>query len=189
MLRNFYRSRGAILADEMGLGKTAQVVALVNHAVRFENRQGPYMVVAPLSTLDHWKREFERWTDLSVCLYWDAEGGRTSRDMIRDYEWYYPSLQNLGIRFNEKALKFQVRITSHETLTTGVDDSPPRHHTTTPTHQHTTTPTHHDTTTPTHQHTPSHHHTTTPRTRSSSRRTRPLPLMWTRLSPACSGRC
>ena len=98
-----------------------KVVALVHHCVTFENRRGPYLIIAPLSTLSHWQREFERWTNLTVCLYWDSEGGRETRDKIRQYEWYYPSLKELGVRFNERALKFQVLITSYETLVTDID--------------------------------------------------------------------
>ena len=45
-----------ILGDEMGLGKTVQAISLLaylsDHATT-----GPFLVVAPLSTLDNWKRE------------------------------------------------------------------------------------------------------------------------------------
>jgi hypothetical protein len=54
-----------ILADEMGLGKTIQAIAFLNHLYAFENCRGPFLVIAPLSTLEHWKRTVEDWTNLN----------------------------------------------------------------------------------------------------------------------------
>uniref|UniRef100_A0A674BUY4 Proliferation-associated SNF2-like protein n=1 Tax=Salmo trutta TaxID=8032 RepID=A0A674BUY4_SALTR len=48
-----------ILADEMGLGKTIQCIAHV--AMMLERKvMGPFLVVAPLSTLPNWINEFKR---------------------------------------------------------------------------------------------------------------------------------
>ena len=46
-----------ILADEMGLGKTVQVIAFICSLVQ-DNAHGPFLVVAPLSTLTNWCTEF-----------------------------------------------------------------------------------------------------------------------------------
>lgn len=58
-----------ILADEMGLGKTVQVIALLCHLI--EKRQdGPYLLVAPLSTLPNWMLEFEKFApNLPIVLF------------------------------------------------------------------------------------------------------------------------
>ncbi|XP_046884857.1 lymphoid-specific helicase [Hypomesus transpacificus] len=58
-----------ILADEMGLGKTIQCIAHV--AMMVEKKVlGPFLVVAPLSTLPNWINEFKRFTpEVSVQLY------------------------------------------------------------------------------------------------------------------------
>uniref|UniRef100_A0A3Q1HV60 Proliferation-associated SNF2-like protein n=1 Tax=Anabas testudineus TaxID=64144 RepID=A0A3Q1HV60_ANATE len=58
-----------ILADEMGLGKTIQCIAHI--AMMIEKKvMGPFLVVAPLSTLPNWISEFKRFTpDVSVLLY------------------------------------------------------------------------------------------------------------------------
>ncbi|XP_028279978.1 lymphoid-specific helicase [Parambassis ranga] len=58
-----------ILADEMGLGKTIQCIAHI--AMMIEKKvMGPFLVVAPLSTLPNWISEFKRFTpELSVLLY------------------------------------------------------------------------------------------------------------------------
>jgi len=55
----------------MGLGKTIQTIAFLNHLYNFENYRGPFLVIAPLSTLQHWKRTVEEWTTLNGVLYYD----------------------------------------------------------------------------------------------------------------------
>uniref|UniRef100_A0A4W4EA83 Proliferation-associated SNF2-like protein n=1 Tax=Electrophorus electricus TaxID=8005 RepID=A0A4W4EA83_ELEEL len=65
-----------ILADEMGLGKTIQCIAHV--AMMIEKKVlGPFLVVAPLSTLPNWISEFKRFTpEVSVMLYHGAQNER-----------------------------------------------------------------------------------------------------------------
>ncbi|KAM9848221.1 lymphoid-specific helicase [Aulostomus maculatus] len=65
-----------ILADEMGLGKTIQCIAHI--AMMIEKKvMGPFLVVAPLSTLPNWINEFKRFTpEVSVLLY---HGPQTER--------------------------------------------------------------------------------------------------------------
>ena len=56
-----------ILADEMGLGKTIQTVALFCHMYEM-GVPGPFMVVAPLSTVPNWVNEFKRFAPkVTVC--------------------------------------------------------------------------------------------------------------------------
>jgi hypothetical protein len=52
----------------MGLGKTIQSIAFLNHLYAFENCRGPFLVIAPLSTLEHWKRTVEDWTNLNGVI-------------------------------------------------------------------------------------------------------------------------
>jgi SNF2 family DNA or RNA helicase len=55
----WYNKQNSILADEMGLGKTVQSVAILEYIRRNAPCRGPFLVIAPLSTVPHWKREFE----------------------------------------------------------------------------------------------------------------------------------
>ena len=69
----------------MGLGKTAQAIAMLNYLWTCESIRGPFLVVAPLSTLAHWQRELEEWTELRVLLY---HGSRNSRELMLQHEFY-----------------------------------------------------------------------------------------------------
>uniref|UniRef100_A0A669AZW1 Helicase, lymphoid specific n=1 Tax=Oreochromis niloticus TaxID=8128 RepID=A0A669AZW1_ORENI len=66
-----------ILADEMGLGKTIQCIGHI--AMMIEKKVlGPFLVVAPLSTLPNWINEFKRFTpEVSVLLYHGSQLERT----------------------------------------------------------------------------------------------------------------
>eukprot|EP00915_Cephaloidophora_sp_WS-2016_P004214 GHVH01005694.1.p1 GENE.GHVH01005694.1~~GHVH01005694.1.p1 ORF type:complete len:1832 (-),score=267.34 GHVH01005694.1:206-5701(-) len=79
--------RSTILADEMGLGKTIQTMAFLHHLYSEENIRGPFLVVAPLSTLEHWRVTAEKWTDMNAILYYD-EGGHQGRNVLRQFEWF-----------------------------------------------------------------------------------------------------
>mmetsp|Transcript_18297 Transcript_18297/g.37033 ORF Transcript_18297/g.37033 Transcript_18297/m.37033 type:complete len:2677 (+) Transcript_18297:174-8204(+) len=105
----FYKHHGSILADEMGLGKTVQIVTYLEHLFRVEKHHGPFLVVVPLSTVEHWRREFEGWTDMQCCVYHDRQ--RIWRDVLREYEWYYEDRPH-----TPDYLKFNVLVTTYDTL-------------------------------------------------------------------------
>ena len=114
LLRSWYAERGSILADEMGLGKTAQVISMLEHLAVHEDIRGPFLCVVPLSTIEHWRREIERWTDLKVCVYHDQEGA-AGRQVIRENCWRYDSSNDHTIS------KFNVLVTTYETLLTDLN--------------------------------------------------------------------
>ena len=65
-----------ILADEMGLGKTIQVIALMCHLIE-KKQAGPFLIIAPLSTIPNWLLEFERFApDLPVVLFHGTQQDR-----------------------------------------------------------------------------------------------------------------
>lgn len=107
----WHNSRNCILADEMGLGKTIQSLAFVSAMVEY-GVTGPFLVIAPLSTIGNWQREFETWTELNVITY---HGSGASRNMIQEYEMYYRN--EAGERV-EGIHKFHVMITTFEIVLT-----------------------------------------------------------------------
>ncbi|KAL0970047.1 hypothetical protein UPYG_G00236430 [Umbra pygmaea] len=104
LLFNWYNRNNCILADEMGLGKTIQAIALLTemHAAGIH---GPFLVIAPLSTLGNWAREFSSWTYLYTVVY---HGSQENRHVIEEYELF---LKN---KINQRMCKFDVLLTTFE---------------------------------------------------------------------------
>ena len=109
LLRCWYQKKSSILADEMGLGKTVQIVTFLEHLFEVEHLRGPFLVCVPLSTIGHWRREFENWSNMVVNVYHDTGGGRDMRDIIREFEWYYKGR-------SRRLLKFQTLICTYDDL-------------------------------------------------------------------------
>lgn len=59
-LQTEYQVRGAILADDMGLGKTFQLLALIAGLLERDPDIAPMLVVAPVSLLENWAEEAEK---------------------------------------------------------------------------------------------------------------------------------
>ncbi|XP_054161292.1 chromodomain-helicase-DNA-binding protein 7-like, partial [Oppia nitens] len=107
----WHNNQNCILADEMGLGKTIQSLAFVNEMTN-HGINGPFLVIAPLSTIGNWQREFETWTDLNVITY---HGSSASRNVLQEYEMYY---KNDKYKKISGIYKFQVMITTFEIVLT-----------------------------------------------------------------------
>lgn len=59
-LRHEYQVRGMLLADDMGLGKTFQLLTLATSVFERAPDTKPMLVVAPVSLLENWKEEAEK---------------------------------------------------------------------------------------------------------------------------------
>jgi len=60
-----------ILADEMGLGKTVQSISVMAYLAEKYNIWGPFLVIAPASTLHNWHQEITKFVpELTVLPYW-----------------------------------------------------------------------------------------------------------------------
>ena len=75
---------GCILGDEMGLGKTLQVITLITD--RRMSAEAPALVVAPVSLLENWRREFEKFTvGLNVFVHHGVRRTGVYTD-LQDYD-------------------------------------------------------------------------------------------------------
>lgn len=93
-----------ILADEMGLGKTLQTISFLAH-LRGKGVWGPFLIVAPLSTIANWVTEFERFTPGIPAMMYHAQG-KPERAQLRK-QLRYPASA-------EEKRAFPVVITSFE---------------------------------------------------------------------------
>ena len=72
-----------ILADEMGLGKTVQSISVMAYLAEAHNIWGPFLVIAPASTLHNWQQEIARFVpELKVLPYW---GNAKDRKVLRKF--------------------------------------------------------------------------------------------------------
>uniref|UniRef100_A0A8D0DT84 Chromodomain helicase DNA binding protein 7 n=1 Tax=Salvator merianae TaxID=96440 RepID=A0A8D0DT84_SALMN len=111
LLFNWYNMRNCILADEMGLGKTIQSITFL-YEIYLKGIHGPFLVIAPLSTIPNWEREFRTWTELNVVVY---HGSQASRRTIQSYEMYFKDPQGRAIK---GSYKFHAIITTFEMILT-----------------------------------------------------------------------
>ncbi|GAA6096271.1 chromodomain-helicase-DNA-binding protein 9 isoform X2 [Tachysurus ichikawai] len=112
LLFNWYNRRNCILADEMGLGKTIQSITFL-HEIHSNGIKGPFLIIAPLSTIANWEREFRTWTHLNIIVY---HGSALSRQMLQQYEMYFRDSQ---ARVVKGAYRFQAVITTFEMILGG----------------------------------------------------------------------
>ncbi|XP_065185585.1 chromatin-remodeling ATPase INO80-like [Sycon ciliatum] len=110
-LANLYdQGINGILADEMGLGKTVQSISLLAHLSENQNTWGPFLVVAPASTLHNWQQEVTRFVpDFKVLPYW---GNPNERKTLRKF-WTQSQLYR-------KDAPFHVLITSYQLIISDV---------------------------------------------------------------------
>lgn len=70
MISLYNNNLNGILADEMGLGKTIQTISLFAYLIEHKNNVGPFLIVVPLTTINNWMNEFEKWApDIHVITY------------------------------------------------------------------------------------------------------------------------
>ena len=72
-----------------------QSVAVLE-TIRLKKRiPGPFLVVAPITTLGHWQREVESLYNVNCVVY---TGSGADRDMIREHEFYHKVGKSNGRR-------------------------------------------------------------------------------------------
>ncbi|KAA3672360.1 DNA helicase INO80, partial [Paragonimus westermani] len=77
LLSLFDQGINGILADEMGLGKTIQTIAFLGHLAEKYGIWGPFLVVAPASTLHNWSQEFAKFLPaFRLVPYWGSPAER-----------------------------------------------------------------------------------------------------------------
>jgi hypothetical protein len=73
-----YQVRGAVLGDDMGLGKTFQLLALMAELIERDPNIEPMLVVAPVSLLENWEEEANKFFHDGTFVLLTAYGRKLS---------------------------------------------------------------------------------------------------------------
>ena len=74
---------GACLADDMGLGKTIEFMALLLYLQDKKQLGGPSLLICPMSVVNNWKREVERFAPSLKVLVHHGPGRDVGDDLVR----------------------------------------------------------------------------------------------------------
>jgi len=75
---------GACLADDMGLGKTIEFISLLLYLQDKKQLNGPSLLVCPMSVVNNWKREVERFAPSLRIMVHHGQGRDTGDKLIRN---------------------------------------------------------------------------------------------------------
>lgn len=103
-LQHLYKSKasGCLMADDMGLGKTLQILYFIDWHSRKYASHKPYLIVAPISLLENWKNEYEKFfmqPRMKINIL-------TSKDVTRKFD------KNIV----DKMQKMDIILTNYESL-------------------------------------------------------------------------
>ncbi|EHO11884.1 MULTISPECIES: SNF2-related protein [Myroides] len=98
---------GGLLADDMGLGKTLQLLYFIEwHSQTYDDNK-PYLIVAPVSLLENWENEYEKFfspQNLQLCKLYGGVSLTKENNPIQNQQ-------------DAKRLQFkQIILTNYETL-------------------------------------------------------------------------
>jgi len=112
-LVNIYdQGLNGILADEMGLGKTIQAISFLAHLAEEKNIWGPFLVVAPGSTLHNWDREIQSfYPKFKVLPYWGNKVQRRDiRPLIHPKKLYSSNSHHIVVTSYDIVLKDELQL-------------------------------------------------------------------------------
>jgi HJR/Mrr/RecB family endonuclease len=98
---------GGLLADDMGLGKTLQLLYFLEWHCQYCNDNKPYLIVAPVSLLENWENEYQKFfssQNLSLCRLYGSVSLTKENNPAKNQQ-------------DAKRLQFkQIILTNYETL-------------------------------------------------------------------------
>jgi len=63
----------------MGTGKTCIAISLLSYLIESKHNHGPFLIIAPLSTISNWMAEFHKWApNIIVLRYIGSQDERAS---------------------------------------------------------------------------------------------------------------
>lgn len=94
-----HHCRGALLADDMGLGKTLQLLTVIARAHEDVPEHPASLVIAPVSLLDNWEREIERFFEPGAIRVQRLAGAHLAPHKVEQHEIAPELLEQRMTRF------------------------------------------------------------------------------------------
>ena len=98
---------GGLLADDMGLGKTLQLLYFLEWHCQHSNDNKPYLIVAPVSLLENWENEYQKFfspQNLPLCKLYGSVSLTKENNPVKNQQ-------------DAKRLQFkQIVLTNYETV-------------------------------------------------------------------------
>lgn len=115
-----------ILGDDMGLGKTLQAISYLAYRLGERGERGPFLVVAPLTIVQNWREELNRFCpSVRTVVYIGDQGERESiQERIVEHVKKQVSgrgSSSIGADVNDPELNFDVLVTSYEMILSDVN--------------------------------------------------------------------
>lgn len=106
MVHMYLQGMPMILGDQMGLGKTIQAIGFLAYLHEKLGKQGPHLIVVPLSVMSNWLAEIERFCPMFRCVRF--HGPQSERERIK-----YEEMRSLS--------EFDIVVTTYEILVSEVN--------------------------------------------------------------------
>lgn len=99
-----------ILADEMGLGKTIQILSFLMALHDYFHITGPHLIVVPLSVLNNWSQEIERFASNHI-VYHTYYGTKGEREQL--LQQFFQIIKKTAIPSNPPSSSSFNRLSKH----------------------------------------------------------------------------
>jgi len=94
---------GGLLADDMGLGKTLQVLSFIDwHNATQNKEKQPYLIVAPVTLLENWQKEFSRFfnSDIEMSSVYGSGNNQITLDNLKRHAIFLTNYESVRTRRN-----------------------------------------------------------------------------------------
>ena len=96
----------------MGLGKTLQVLYFIEWHSQNYNENKPYLIVAPVSLLENWKREYQRFFPNTTISMEEVYANNNTESLVKTENDLVKNKNNIITKFQNK----KILLTTYETL-------------------------------------------------------------------------
>lgn len=111
VIKNWFEKRNSVLCDSKEMGRTIESIAVLEYLSKIYLSWGPFVVVCPYSSVNHWINEFENWTEFRVVCLTDL---KDTNELVKKYLMFHHVDEENKLDIDN--VIFDVLIVSYESL-------------------------------------------------------------------------